>query len=575
MRRYIFILILFLTTQSTQALEIDPAYYIYPVENVARLYSANFGELRPDHFHSGVDIKTDGVEGKRVVAVADGYISRLGVSTSGYGLALYVVHPNGTTSVYGHLSKFRGDIAKRVQTERYAAQKHSITLYFKPNEFPVKQGELIAYSGNTGSSSGPHLHYEIRESATQSPINIFAKRIIKPRDTRRPWILKVHYIEVDSLDGVAYHSPRRTYTTLNPSVGQYVLNIPKNEIAVGRSGYFITEVSDRKNDVTNTFGVYSFEGLVDGVQYFKYQMDRFSFTSTRYVNVVSCYALKLGSRNEVIRMALPECGTSQFYPTIKNRGVVSCDVGQRREVVMKAVDDCGLTATLKFNIVGKEQSFKAQVSDSQKMIYAKKAFTHSTNGVEVSIPAGTLYESIPFKQEILVAPKMEIDSTVRVASSIYKILCDSIPLHKAMTISMDLPLDEWEQSKAIIAKLTHKGKAVAVGGEYKGGRISVETRSAGAFFVAIDTTSPTIEFNFEEGENLSKKTSLSFSVRDNFSGIVKYNAQIDGEWVALDSHKETLIHEFITPPTKKEHTIVVELSDNRDNVTIVERKFRR
>ncbi|MFR9594216.1 MAG: M23 family metallopeptidase, partial [Rikenellaceae bacterium] len=473
MRRYIFLALLFLNFHALQALEIDPTYYIYPLKNVARLYSANFGELRPDHFHSGVDIKTDGVEGKSVVAVADGYVSRLGLSPSGYGLALYVTHPNGTTSVYGHLSRFRDDLARRVRYERYSQKKHSVSLFFKPEEFPVKQGELIAYSGNSGSSSGPHLHYEIRETASQRPINIFAKGIIKPRDTRRPWFVKIHYIEVDTLNGVAYHSPRKTYSVLNPSVGQYTLNTPGNTITVGRKGYFVAEVTDRKNDVTNTFGVHSFGAQVDGDYFFKYQMDGFTFATTRYVNGVSCYALKLGSRNEVIRLAQQEYATSQFYPLIKERGVVRCEVNQRREVIMKTADDCGLEATLKFTIVGSEQSWAAKADASRPIIYSNRSFTHSDDGLSVSIPAKSLYESMPYLCEIVTPRNLKIDSLVRVVSPTYKILCDSIPLHKAMTISIATPLTQEEATHATIAKISRKGVAAAVGGTYKDGKMTI------------------------------------------------------------------------------------------------------
>ncbi|MFI3282164.1 MAG: M23 family metallopeptidase [Rikenellaceae bacterium] len=578
MFRFLLLAASIFTLQVASALDIDPDYYIYPVEGVARLYSANFGELRPDHFHSGVDIKTDGVEGKSVVAVADGYVSRLGLSPSGYGLALYVTHPNGTTSVYGHLSRFRDDIAKRVLAERYATKQHSVSLFFTPEEFPVKQGERIAYSGNSGSSSGPHLHYEIRESATQRPINIIARGVIKPRDTRRPIFFKLHYIEVDTLDGVAYQAPRRTYTLLNPSTGQYQINVPGNEIPVGRNGYFIAEVSDRKDDVTNTFGIHSLEGEIDGSTFFKYQMDGFSFDNTRYVNGVSCYALKLGSRNEIVRMAQLECGTSQFYPIIEERGVIKCDSAQRREVVIRAVDDCALVATLKFSIVGKRDSFVASVDESKTIIRATKPFTHSQEGLKVEIPARALYESIPFSTKVLSAQKFEIDSTVMVASDVYQILCDSIPLHKSMTVSIDVDLTPEQQQRAIIAKISRWGKGFSVGGKYQDSTMTLNTRSVGRYFVAIDTTPPVIKANFVDGTDLSTQKSLSFTVSDNFSGVAKYNATINGEWVALELSKGRLKHDIIPSMgymkrSDNIHTIKLEVVDGCGNVSTIERKF--
>ncbi|MFI3292105.1 MAG: M23 family metallopeptidase [Rikenellaceae bacterium] len=557
------------------ALEIDPDYYIYPVEDVAQLYSANFGELRPDHFHSGIDIKTDQVEGKRVVAVADGYVSRLGVSPTGYGLAIYVAHPNGTTSVYGHLSKFRPDIESRVQSERYASKQHSITLYFKPGEFPVKRGDLIAYSGNSGSSSGPHVHYEIRESATQKPINVIKKGIIKPRDTRHPIFFNLHYFEIDSVGGVAYSAPRKSYTVLNPSTGQYQLNAKGNQIEVGRKGYFVVEVSDRKDDVTNTFGIYSLDAQIDGDPFFRYQMDGFTFDQTRYVNGVSGYAQKIGSRHEVIRLAQQERATSQFYPTIKERGVVRCDSAQIREVAIVITDDCGLESTLRFNIVGKRQPFVAKVDPSLKIAYADKPFGYRNDGLNIYMSDNVLYESIPFRAEKMEPRTLQIDSTVRVVSPIYRVLSDSIPLHKAISISIDVDLPTADQSKATMGKISRTGWCSNAGGTYGGGKVTLSTRSAGEYFVAIDDTPPVVVPNFVEGANLSSSMSLSFDVRDNFSGVSKFNATIDGEWIALDLHKGRITHKFVTPPSGGEHTIKITVSDAKGNSTTLTRKFKR
>ena len=164
-----------------KAQKLSADYYTSPLRDVAGYYSANFAEMRPNHFHSGIDFKTDGVTGKSVVAVADGYVSRVLRSPSGYGLALYVNHPNGTTSVYGHLSRFRKDIEEFVFAERHRRKSSRVDIECKPDQFIVKKGEEIAKSGNTGSSQGPHLHFELRATASQKTLNIIANGIIKPK----------------------------------------------------------------------------------------------------------------------------------------------------------------------------------------------------------------------------------------------------------------------------------------------------------------------------------------------------------------------------------------------------------
>lgn len=185
--RRLLISALLLCSAPVSAQHLAPEDYIFPLRDVAGLYSANFGEMRPNHFHSGIDIKTDGVTGKPVLATADGYISRIAVTPGGYGRAIYITHPNGTTSVYGHLSKFRDDIEKYVHEERYRTRRNSINLYPPADRFPLKQGEQFAWSGNTGSSAGPHLHFEIRDSRTQRDFRAVCDSTALIVDNRRPF----------------------------------------------------------------------------------------------------------------------------------------------------------------------------------------------------------------------------------------------------------------------------------------------------------------------------------------------------------------------------------------------------
>ena len=190
MRRFL-TLLLTLAVFVLQAQTLDPADYIYPVRGVDGTCAANFGEMRPGHFHAGVDIRTGGAEGKELVAVADGYVSRIAVTPGGYGRAIYVALRNGTTAVYGHLQRFRDDIEQHLAAERRAQRKNSLNLFFGPEAWPVRQGEVIGYSGNSGSSSGPHLHFEIRDTPTQRLYNPVREGIIRPVDSLPPRIVRI------------------------------------------------------------------------------------------------------------------------------------------------------------------------------------------------------------------------------------------------------------------------------------------------------------------------------------------------------------------------------------------------
>ena len=370
--------------------KLDPSYYDFPLRDVAGYYSANFGEMRPNHFHSGTDFKTNGVEGKPVIAVSDGYVSRILQSPTGYGLALYVVHPNGTTSVYGHLSRFRKDIADYVFAERHRLKQSRVDLYCKEGQFTVKRGEEIARSGNTGSSQGPHLHFEIRDSRTGKTFNIIKQGIVTPKDDISPYIMKVHYIEVDTVRGVPVHSRPATYAVHKADNTTY-RTAQQSPIKVGRTGYFVVETSDRKNDVANTYGVYNLVEKIDGKTIFEYRNDGFTFDLSRYCNAVSYYPIQRSSRNEAMRTALLQGGTKYFYPTLVNRGVVTTTAEQTRDVEFLITDDCGNTSTLKFQIVGKADAdcFKGEIDQEAYIVEYNHDFADKVDDVlSVVIPKG-------------------------------------------------------------------------------------------------------------------------------------------------------------------------------------------
>lgn len=260
--RRLLISALLLCSAPVSAQHLAPEDYIFPLRNVAGLYSANFGEMRPNHFHSGIDIKTDGMTGKPVLATADGYISRIAVTPGGYGRAIYITHPNGTTSVYGHLSKFRDDIEKYVHEERYRTRRNSINLYPSADRFPLKQGEQFAWSGNTGSSAGPHLHFEIRDSRTQRTLNTISSGVIRTRDDIPPRLVKLYYVEVDSVRGVPVHARPRPVELVEKTPGRYAL---KQEGALSVGGRGVTS-SWKRPTAKTTYPTHSGSGAYANLQ---------------------------------------------------------------------------------------------------------------------------------------------------------------------------------------------------------------------------------------------------------------------------------------------------------------------
>ena len=535
MRRLFILTILLLCAGVCSAQNLDPAYYDFPLRNVAGYYSANFGEMRPNHFHSGIDFKTDGVEGKSVVAVADGYVSRVSQSPTGYGLALYVTHPNGTTSVYGHLSRFRKDIADFVFTERHRLKRSQVDLYCKPDQFVVKRGEEIARSGNTGSSQGPHLHFEIRDAKTQKTLNTIAQRIYTPKDDISPYIMKVHYVEVDTVRGVPCHSKLATYTVNKADANTY-RTTQKSPIKVGRKGYFIVETSDRKNDVANTYGVYNMVAKLDGKPIFEYRNDGFPFELSRYCNAVSHYPIQRRSRNEVMRTAMLQGGTDYLYPTLVNRGIVSTSEGETRNVEFVITDDCGNTSTLSFDIVGKSdnESFRGEVAEDALIVEYNKDFAYKVDDtLSIVIAKGSLYESVALEIEPSDV-EIKADSTVKILSKAYRIHNDNTPLQKSIGIVFTQEVEKSLQPYTVMASVNANGYISNAGGRYRHNRLTARTSSFGTFCLVADMTPPVIRPQFEDGQDCRGRDRIAFRLSDNFSGVSSYNVYIDGKWVAID-----------------------------------------
>ena len=550
------------------AQKLDPSYYDFPLRDVAGYYSANFGEMRPNHFHSGTDFKTNGVEGKPVIAVADGYVSRILQSPTGYGLALYVVHPNGTTSVYGHLSRFRKDIADYVFAERHRLKQSRVDLYCKAGQFTVKRGEEIARSGNTGSSQGPHLHFEIRDSRTGKTFNIIKQGIVTPKDDISPYIMKVHYIEVDTVRGVPVHSRPATYTVHKADNTTY-RTAQQSPIKVGRKGYFVVETSDRKNDVANTYGVYNLVEKIDGKTIFEYRNDGFTFDLSRYCNAVSYYPIQRSSRNEAMRTALLQGGTKYFYPTLVNRGVVTTTAEQTRDVEFLITDDCGNTSTLKFQIVGKADAdcFKGEIDQEAYIVEYNHDFADKVDDVlSIVIPKGALYESIAMKMERSDV-EIKADSTVSVLSPAYTIHDADTPLQTSIGVVFSMPIEEALQPYTAMASVAANGRLSYVGGTYRNRRFTARTSTFGTFCLVADRTVPFIRPQFTDGQDCRSRNSISFRLSDNFSGVSTYTATIDGQWVAIDYARSratiNLSAEGITGG--KSHTVQITVKDSCGN----------
>ena len=550
-------------------------YGYTPPVKIPIFLSANYGELRLNHFHSGIDIKTQGVTGKPVYAVASGYVSRVAVSPSGYGKAIYIQHPNGTTSVYGHVEQFYDSLEHYVYRQQYARRSFRVDLSFKPDQFPVRQGQLIALSGNRGSSGGPHLHFEIRDAA-QRPYNLLAHDILSVADTIPPRALTLYYVRIDTLQGIPLHRIVQRIPLRRVAENRYV-PASGDQVPVCRNGYFAVEVKEHKNGTHNVMGVYRIEERIDQEQIFALEIDRVPFDITRYANAATLYS-ETGKRNNIYRLFVLPNNPLGIYQGIRKQGLITVDDDLPHPVEIDLEDEAGNLSRIRFSATLRHDLDSLPAPSGIPVLWWKD-FRYASDGLSVSIPARALYESVLFH-----APIRNIPQPSYAYSPLYNILSADEPLQKAITVSISADsLPVHLRDKALLGIVSASGKRSAAGGHWvsdgAAGRVEARVRNFGTYYIAVDTTPPRIVPEFKDNTDFSAQKSLSLKITDNFSGIASYSATIDGEWALLeyDPKNNRITHVFDDTrwPTGMSHELVVKVYDARGNGrTFVARYYR-
>ena len=325
--------------------------------------SATFAELRSNAFHAGVDIRTQGVEGKEVFAVADGYVSRIGVSPYGYGKVLYITHNDGFTSVYAHMSKFNKMITDFVKDKQYKYESFAQNIMLKENEFPIKRGDFLGFTGNSGSSGGPHLHYEIRYTKTQEPINplYFGLKI---KDTKKPVIkgLAIYPLE----NSIVNNNDTTIYLNVNYKEGVYSLD--NSIFTVSGDIAFGINVYDQADGANNKNGPYSIELFADNELIFNIISDKYSYNETRYINSLIDYSRYIKNKERFVRTEIDKYNNLGLYETRK--GVVPVNQGDTINMKYVVKDYNGNKSVLNFTLIG----VKLHVNEIDDLVYDTESY---------------------------------------------------------------------------------------------------------------------------------------------------------------------------------------------------------
>lgn len=548
---YLFIFLFVVYTSSAFSQQ-----YRYPV-TIPPALSANFGELRNNHFHSGLDFKTQLTINKPVLAIEDGYVFRISVSPGGFGLALYVDHPStGHTSVYAHLNSFSKEIADWVKEQQYEQERFQITLYPEKGQFPVKRGEQIALSGNTGSSGGPHLHFEIRDSNTEEPLD--ALTYLSPlTDTQKP-----------DLRGIAFY-PQRGKGLINGSDNPLLINIGKdgngNPLGPGRTinawGRIGVGVKayDRMNGQSNIYGVKHIRLFVDEKLVFSSSIDRFSFGDTRMLNSFVDFEDWRKRHSFFIKSFVEPGNRLPFYKTTNNGYI---DITEEREYRFRyeLEDHVGNRLDYRFSVQGKPQEISAPLP-------CDNWFTWNLNnsflemGFSLSIPAGNLYSDLCFTHR-----KTESHTYY---SHLHRVNDKPVPLHQGAELWIGLQTDTLQnRSNYGIVKIDDNGSESWVGGTYKRGGIAATIRELGdSYAVSSDTQPPVV--TPVSPENWVRQRRIRVRLSDNKSGITSFRGEINGKFVLFTHDTKSNVYTYLFDDTRlvkgEQQTLVFTATDGAGN----------
>jgi hypothetical protein len=529
--------------------------YQPPVDIPIQL-SGTFAELRGTHFHAGIDIRTKGKEGLALRAIQDGYVSRIKIQQGGYGKALYINHPNGVTSVYAHLQRYSPDIIPHVRKKQYKLKSYNIEFYLEPDQIPVKKGSLIGYSGNTGSSFGPHLHFEIRTTANQIPFNpLLVNNNIT--DTRKPSIVQLVGYPIDGVINRSEEQIQLAITKKNDS-----LYVADSINAIGTIGFGI-EHFDRQNESFYKNGAFKIEAAIDSTPLFEVQFDTLSFDDTSEMHKLLDYPLYIDTKKKVMQLFNIHESPVSLANYTKN-GLIHVEEGAHLTYTISLSDVAGNKVYLQVPIVGKSKEVWVTKKSPTpgKMIFPKRDYMFQLPNVSLYINAKTFSKPTPLDI------KMDGDTL--------NILNDYAYFNKPYLLTME---KEKTPKGAYLALKRNKHWEFVANKNMKG-LFSAKLKSAGAITILADSISPTIVDQKKISNRwISLEKDIRFTIDDIGTGIGRYEGYLNNKWILFEyeQKKKELTFRFRDPVKlkKTKHKLKLIVWDKVGNSTTFETTFYR
>jgi len=528
------------------------------------ILSGTYGELRSNHFHSGIDIKTKGIEGLNVYSYANGYVSRIKISHGGYGKALYIKHPDGTTTVYGHLKKFSSKIEKIVKSKQYKRESYEIEFFPKENEISVLKKELIAFSGNTGGTNGPHLHFEVRDQ-NQVPVNPLINASIFIEDGIPPLFKKLFYKSYDNND---FYSSQTELKIRKVSNSLYVSDTLKS---IGKTGIGIVAF-DKHNLANNNNGLFKIETSFNNQNLLEILFDSISFDETKHINTFIDYSFFKNYEIRIQKLFIEDNNLLDLYSFKLNNGFITIENKKSYIYEINLYDANGNNSKLIVPILGvsvKPEEPLKLINRRIELNYIErdKEYELEFNSAKVSILKETFYNNLfletKFKNDTLTIDK------------------DTIPLLKPITIYFNTErYNDSLKDRLFIAKISENNKVASYNytkNAYDGKKSS--TKVLGKYVLKLDTINPSISpIGFKENDWISNFSNLKIRIQDRESGIRNYNGWINDKWVLfeLNTKKGMIVYNFNDKIiSEAKNSLRVEVIDNVGNKTEYKTTFYR
>lgn len=534
--------------------------FVSPV-NIPLVLNGNFGEIRSNHFHAGIDIKTNGATGLPVFSISDGVVSRISVSATGYGRTLYIDHPSGYTSVYAHLDCFILEIEKWVKEQQYQLQRFEVNLEPSPTLFRFSKGEQIAFSGNTGSSAGPHLHFEIRKTESQHPVNPLLLGF-NIKDTSKPVVTGLFIYPLDDNSHVKSVNKKQKFA-LTLQNGVYRIKDSNEAIPVWGNIGFGIEATDYLDASWSKCGIFKLEIRVDSLLVNSFTIDELAYEKSRQMNSHIDFEEFVSTKRRIQKTYIEPGNRLDIYSNIVNNGIVNISDGAKHKISISVFDAAMNRSEIVFSVLATkpvafpEKKYAAYFNFDRKNKFEAK-------DVELILPEEALYTDVKFTYKRL--PK-----TVGIYSDLHQLHDNTVPLNNYAEVKIKATrLPEHLRHKAIICLADAQGTPkTSLGGEYSFGWIKTETRNLGTMCIAVDTIAPRIRpLSFSEQNTLTEKDRIRFKITDNLSGIKTYNGFIDDTWVLFeyDAKSNTITYRFDEKIVRgKKHQLKVVIEDAKAN----------